>query len=67
MLFALHLFEIPAQSVVHREFLRELKGVQRVKPALYAVKPLNVVVPDSLRRPNWPRTKLAKPSPRLAP
>ena len=47
MLFALHLLEIPAQPVIHREFPRELKGVQRVKPALYAMKPLNVVVPDA--------------------
>src|SRR6267154_5464920 len=50
MLLALHLFEIPAQSVVHREFPRELKGVQRVKSALYAIKPLNVVVPDACAR-----------------
>ena len=47
MLFALHLFEVPAQSVVHGEFARELPGVQRVKAALHAVKPLNVIVPDA--------------------
>ena len=47
MLFVLHLLEIPTQSVVHREFCGELPGVLRVKPALHAVKPLNVVVPDT--------------------
>ena len=46
ILFVLHLFEIPTQSVVHREFMRELPGVLRVNPALFAVKPLNVIVPD---------------------
>ena len=47
ILFALHLFEIPTQSVVHCEFICRLPGVQCVKRALYAMKPLNVVVPDS--------------------
>ncbi len=45
-LFVLHLFEIPTQSVVHRDFVRDLPGVLRVKPALHAVKPLNVIVAD---------------------
>ena len=47
MLFVLHLFQIPTQSVVHGDFARELPSVLRVKPALYAVKPLNVIVPDT--------------------
>ena len=45
-LFVLHLFPIPTQSIVHRDFVRELPGVLRVNPALFAVKPLNVIVPD---------------------
>src|SRR5580658_8935042 len=47
MLFVLHLFEIPAQSIVQRESARERPGVQRIKPTFQAVKPLNVIVPDA--------------------
>ena len=47
MLFALHLFEVPAQSIVHCEFAREFPCVQRVKAAFQPVKPLNVIVPDA--------------------
>ena len=39
--------QIPTHSVVHRDFGGEFPGVLRVNAALFAVKPLNVIVPDT--------------------